>query len=541
MMLRIHLLGNLTLSHDELPLKITLRPKAVSLLAYLLLNRQSPIPRSRLAFLLWPDYPEVEARANFRRHLHQVRQALPEAPPGQPWLIVDTLAIQWNPEANYWLDVAEFDRLRQEPASLEEAVTLYAGDLLPDCDEEWLWLERESIRESFASLLADLMHQSHQQGATSQALIYGRRLLHLDPLREEVVRQLMVLRYEMGDRAGALQVYQSFAARLEEELGVPPMPGTSSLYEAVLRDEVSREVAGSKSLLALSGRGDAARPMPGTQQIRFCAAWDGLRLAYATSGSGPPLVKAANYLTHLEFDWESPVWRHWLRELSTGNTLVRYDERGCGLSDWATDDFTLEGWVRDLETVVDTLGLERFPLLGISQGGPVAISYAVRHPERVSHLILYGTFLRGRFKRDLTAAQMEEAQTLIQLMKVGWGQNSPAFRQVFTTLFMPEATTEQMHWFNDLQRLSTSPENAVRFETAFYNLDAREVAPLVRVPTLVLHARDDAMIGYEEGRQVAASIPGAQLISLEGKNHILLESEPAWPRFIQEVQRFLGR
>ena len=277
------------------------------------------------------------------------------------------------------------------------------------------------------------------------------------------------------------------------------------------------------------------------QQIRFCTVPDGVQIAYATVGAGPVLVKAANWLSHLEFDWNSPVWRHWLTGLSAHHTLVRYDERGCGLSDWEVDDFSLEAWVRDLETVVDMLGLERFPLLGISQGGPVAIAYAVRHPEKVSHLILYGSYACGLLrKRSPTAAQLEELETLLQLIKVGWGQDNPAFRQVFTTFFMPEATAEQMHWFNDLQRMSTSPGNAVKFRTAFSQLDVRDLATRVTTPTLVLHARDDAAEPFEEGRRLAALIPGARFIPLEGKNHLLLESEPAWQRFLVEVDRFLG-
>lgn len=178
------------------------------------------------------------------------------------------------------------------------------------------------------------------------------------------------------------------------------------------------------------------------QQIRFCTTPDDVRIAYATLGQGPPIVKAANLLGHLEFDWTSPVWRHWMESLAKHHTLVRYDERGCGLSDWEVDDFTLDAWVQDLEVVVDTLGLERFPLLGLSQGGPIAINYAVRHPEKVSDLILYGSYARGRFKRNPSPEQREEIEMLLKLMKVGWGRDNPAFRQVFTTLLMPEGTTE---------------------------------------------------------------------------------------------------
>ena len=234
------------------------------------------------------------------------------------------------------------------------------------------------------------------------------------------------------------------------------------------------------------------------------------------------------------------MWRHWLEELARDHLLVRYDERGCGLSDWTVEDFSFDAWVRDLETVVDALGLDRFPLLGISQGGPVAITYAIRHPERVSHLILYGTYARGLAKRGLTADEIEEHRAVLTLMKQGWGRDNPAYRQIFTTGFIPEASTEQMRWFNDLQRVSTSPDNAVRFLKEFWNIDVVDLLPQVSVPTLVLHARDDGRCPFEEGRRVAAGIADARFVPLEGRNHILLESEPAWRTFLAEVRRFLG-
>jgi pimeloyl-ACP methyl ester carboxylesterase/DNA-binding CsgD family transcriptional regulator len=276
------------------------------------------------------------------------------------------------------------------------------------------------------------------------------------------------------------------------------------------------------------------------QRIRFCSSKDGVRIAYATSGSGPPLVKAANWLSHLEFDWNSPVWRHWLTALSRYHTLNRYDQRGCGLSDWDVDNFSLDGWVSDLESVVDALNLERFPLLGLSRGGCVALAYAVQHPERVSHLILYGSFARGRHSRSLAQQQRDEADALIAIMKTGWGRDNPAFRQMFTTMFMPEATPEQAQSFNELQRISTSPEQAARMATVDYALDVTDLAVRVSVPTLVMHALGDGLVPFEEGRRLAALIPDARFVPLEGKNHILMEDEPAWERFLAEVFAFLG-
>ena len=276
------------------------------------------------------------------------------------------------------------------------------------------------------------------------------------------------------------------------------------------------------------------------QQIRFCTTPDRVRLAYATHGQGPPLVKAATWMTHLEFDWQSPVWRHWLEQLGRGHTVVRYDERGCGLSDWEVADLSLDAWVSDLETVVDAAGLDRFALLGISQGGAIAIAYAVRHPERVTHLVLHGAYARGRLKRDLSPEARDEAETLLSLIRVGWGRANPAFRQVFSELFVPRATPEQRDWFDELARTSTSPEMAERLERAWYQIDVSALLPDLAAPTLVTHAREDAMIPFAEGRLLAASISGARFLPLESENHVLLDDEPAWPVFLAALREFIG-
>jgi serine/threonine-protein kinase len=276
------------------------------------------------------------------------------------------------------------------------------------------------------------------------------------------------------------------------------------------------------------------------QEIRFCTTADGVRIAYATAGAGPPFVKAANWLNHLEYDWQSPIWRPLLEEFARDHLLVRYDERGNGLSDWDVTDLSFEAFVRDLETVVDTLALDRFPILGISQGGPVAIAYAVRHPEKVSHLILYGSFPLGFARRQHSPEEIELRQAQKTLIKFGWGRDNPAFRQLWSTLYVPEGTTEHWQWFNDLQRMSASPENALRLLNEISQIDVVDLLPQLRVPTLVVHRRGDAAVPAEQGRMLAASIPGARFLELEGKNHLLLEHEPEWPRFVSEVRQFLG-
>nr|WP_281352516.1 alpha/beta fold hydrolase [Phytoactinopolyspora alkaliphila] len=256
-------------------------------------------------------------------------------------------------------------------------------------------------------------------------------------------------------------------------------------------------------------------------------------------GSGPPLVKAANWLSHLDYDWHSPVWRHWLYELSARFTLVRYDERGCGLSDWDVPRFSFDAWVDDLETVVDAVGLERFPLLGISQGGPVAIAYAVRHPERVSHLVLLGTYAEGRRKRLSTPEDRELVETRIDLVRLGWGRPDPRYRQLFAAEFLPEGTQDEWQAFDELQRRSASPENAWRFLNEFADIDVSDLAPKVTAPTLILCARHEPDYTFEQSRRLAGMIPGSRLVPLDSPNHLLPARDPAWRQFLAELDRFL--
>ncbi|MBX9823845.1 MAG: alpha/beta fold hydrolase [Xanthobacteraceae bacterium] len=280
----------------------------------------------------------------------------------------------------------------------------------------------------------------------------------------------------------------------------------------------------------------AASPAPAfpQQEVHFCTASDDVRIAYASAGRGVPLVKAANWLNHLEYDWHSPIWSPLLHALAAECHLIRYDERGNGLSDWDVDDISFEAFVRDLETVVDAAGLDKFSLFGISQGCAVSIAYTVRHPERVERLILHGGFARGRARRN-----PEQAETLESLIRQGWGSENPAFRQFFTSLFLPDGNPEQMQWFNDLQRITTSPANAVRIMQATGQVDVSDLLPQVRVPTLVLHGRNDAAIPFDESRRLAAGIPGARFVALETRNHLVLEGELAWSRLLEEITAFL--
>jgi pimeloyl-ACP methyl ester carboxylesterase/DNA-binding winged helix-turn-helix (wHTH) protein len=282
----------------------------------------------------------------------------------------------------------------------------------------------------------------------------------------------------------------------------------------------------------------AAPSVRARQEIRYCTTSDGIRLAYASTGSGPPLVKASNWLTHLDLEWDSPIWRHWWAELSAHHRVVRYDERGNGMSQRDVSDVSFETWVRDLETVVDAAGLERFSLLGISRGGSIALAYAAKHPERVSHLVLYGAFAAG-LNYTGTPEQLEARRALVSLTRLGWGVNNPAFCRMFTCRFFPDATPRHEQWFDELQRVSTSAENAARLIEIDNGVDVRALLPAVTVPTLVVHCDRDQVVRPERGRVLAAGIPDARYVSLPSANHLVLEEEPAWRTLLEELATFL--
>jgi pimeloyl-ACP methyl ester carboxylesterase len=378
-------------------------------------------------------------------------------------------------------------------------------------------------------------------------------------------------RYELR-RAGAVQpvepqVFDVLALLLRERGRLVPKEelldkvwgsrfvGDSALTSRVkaARRAIGDDGRGQRMIRTVHGRGyqfvgqveesapAAARaPAPPPQQIRFCTTSDGVRLAYATIGDGPPLVKVANWLSHLDYDWESPVWRHWLVELSSRFRLVRYDERGCGLSDWEVPRFSFDAWVDDLETIVDAAGIDRFPLLGISQGGPVAVAYAVRHPDRVSHLVLLGAFVQGRRKRAVTSDEVALAEARIDMARLGWGRPDSTYRQLFVARFLPDASQQEWRDFDELQQRTTSAENAGRFLDEFADIDVTDLAPQVTVPTLILCSRREPDNVFEQSRKLAALIPGSRLVPLDSANHLLPARDPAWKHFLAEVDAFLA-
>lgn len=339
-----------------------------------------------------------------------------------------------------------------------------------------------------------------------------------------------------AERADIDKVRAAFLARASQDASFTPQHQRMFGQEA---EDLGAEVQPPAPRAVELKHPPANDLIPGLgQQVRYCYAEDGVRIAHATTGEGPPLVKSANWLNHLDLDWSGPIWGRLFTDLSRGRSLVRYDERGNGLSDWDVADLSFDAFVRDLETVVDSTGIERFPLLGISQGVAVSIEYAARHPERVSHLILLGGYAAG-WRHTADAAEVEQREAIITLVRHGWGGDNPAYRQIFSQTFMPSGTHEELDWFNDFQRRTVSPENAARFLEAFSHIDVRHRLRDVRCPTLVLHARGDQRIPLQQGIELAASIPGASLVTLDTDNHVPLGREPAAEKVSACIDAFL--
>ena len=531
--LEIKLFGGLEVRRDGEIVPLPQSKKTRALLAYLILKGM-PQRRDNLCELLWeiPDDP----RAALRWSLSKLRQVVNDE--GQERLTADRERVSFQPHD------ALIDLLRAEQACADGLPRLSAAalrDLYAECSgtvlagldlpnqpayEAWRLGQQERARHLQIQTVQELLDRCDHDAAERPPLL--RRLIELDPDREESHLDLIAHLAAKGHRADA-EAQAEISRRMLADAG----GFHQDRLKAALRG-TSERPAGARVASASSV---ATKTLH--QDVRFCTASDGVRIAYATVGSGPPLLKTANWLNHLEFDWESPIWRHLFRAMAQDHTLVRYDSRGNGLSDWSVDDLTLDALVNDLKAVSDAAGLKRFPLLAISQGCAVAIEFAVRYPQSVSKLILYGGYARGwRVRAD--AADTAQREALITLTRTGWGRDNPAYRQVFTSLFIPGATPEQMDWFNQLQRMTTSPENAATLMRALGELDVADRLGLVTQPTLVLHARNDARIPYASGRQLAMGIPGARFVTLEGQNHLLLEQEPAWPRFLAEVRAFLA-
>ena len=340
-------------------------------------------------------------------------------------------------------------------------------------------------------------------------------------------------RWRMRIAANLLRDGKMSTANIADAVGF----GSEAAFNRAFKREYGEPPATWRRRVAAQAKADALPDLP-EQKVLYCTAHDGTRLAYSQVGDGPPLVKTANWLNHLEFDFESPIWRGWIRELTADHRLIRYDERGNGLSDWDTPELSLDAFVDDLACVVDAAGVERFDLLGISQGAAVAIAYSLKYPERVRRIVLLGGYAAGwRTRADNEEVARREA--MLTLTELGWGRDNPAYRQLFTSFYVPGANPEQMSWFNELQRRSASPGNAVKLMRVLSAIDVRQLLGQVRHPTLVLHARGDQAIPFEEGEKMAEGM-GARFVPLDSNNHILLENEPAFRTFVGELREFLG-
>ena len=509
--LEIRVLGDLAVLRNGENVCLPPSRKTRALLAYLAVTNH-PQHRDHLCTMFW-DIPE-DPRGALRWSLSKIRQIVNRN--GQGALVTDgrmvvlrsrSIALDlWRIKA-----ISMRDLVSQDISELEDVVRLFRGGFLEDLSlprcpkfEAWriAWIDEVSLFK--ARLLRTLIDRLREDA--SRALPYAHALHAMHPQDGAIVAAKEVL----AERAREQAIKASTLERPEGRHDAP---------------SVEPSAAGRKP--------DRSLPI----DIRFCTANDGARIAYSVMGQGPPIVKTAAWMSHLQFDWESPIWRHWIEGLAAQNRLVRYDERGNGLSDRKVDDLSFEAMLLDLESVVDAAQLDQFTLLGISQGCAISIAYAVKYPQRVSHLILWGGYAQGwRARGD--PDEIARSAAMGTLMRQDWGKDNPAFRQLFTAFFVPEATHEQMDWLNELQRKTVSPENAARLYEVFANIDVSALLQRVTTPTLVLHAHSDQVVPHRCGREISEGIPGARFITLESSNHLLLAHEPAFVRLLDEVRRF---
>lgn len=517
--MQLRLLGPMAVIAGGGPVQLPASRKTRALLGYLAAQGK-PVRRDRLCHLFWevPDDP----KGALRWSLSKLRGLFGDA------IVADreTAALDCK-----GLDI-DFVQLHDTVTDLAAAPTeqlericaLVAGDFMEDldlsnCDDfnAWRIATSEDTRAWLDQVCAELVARNLPP---DRLLPYVRAWTERSPHDSEPAEALCTLLIA-ADREQEAEQQRALAIRRLGEAGIPAT--------AALR--------GSPAIPLPAETEPVGKPLPLKQDIRFCTASDGTMLAYSVTGEGPPLVKAANWLNHLEADLASPLWRHWIRALTTIRSLWRYDERGNGLSDWNAP-LNFDAFVDDLESVVDAAGLDRFDLLGISQGAAVAIAYSVRHPERVRKMHLWGGYAVGWQHRG-DPAEIERREAMLELTRQGWAIDNPAFRQMFTSLYLPGASQEQADWYNEMQRVTTSPENAMELQRVFGSIDVRDLLAKVSTPTLVGHSTRDAVVPFESGRALAARIPGARFIAVESRNHLLLETDPGWPKYARIVEEFL--
>jgi DNA-binding SARP family transcriptional activator/pimeloyl-ACP methyl ester carboxylesterase len=536
--LRISVLGSLAVLRDRKKMPLPPSKKTRALLSYLAVTAR-PHSRDRLCTMLWP-IPD-DPRAALRWSLTRLRPLVDEVDCRR--IVADRETVEFDLDRVTVDVLALRDLVRNGTDALStdalcQAVAAFEGEFLeglelPDCQEfqSWCTAEREEARRLHAQLLTALA--ARLESVPEEALPHARALSVLEPANEAAQATLVRLLRAAGRWREAEEQFQ-YARRWLDEFRVAHTGALQQAAQSPLHTLRTHADDGSSRIT----RAPRLQGRPDLHDVQFCTTSDGIRIAYACVGDGPPVVWAAHWLSHLAYSWESPIWRHWTEEFAKDHSFVHYDERGNGLSDWDNATFSVDAFVRDLEAVVDALGLDRFALIGSSKGGATAIAYAARHPARVSHLVLYGAFAQG-WRVAGNRAEIERREAIITLARQGWAQDNPAFRQILTSLLLPDATLEEMGWFNDLQRISASASNAARLLQSSGNANVLDLLPAIAAPTLVLHCRDDAAMPFEQSRLIASRIPQARLVPLESRNHILLPRDPAWAAFVREVRRFL--
>ena len=520
--LDVRLLGDFELSLDGEPVTLPASRKTRALLAYLIVTDR-PQRRERLCELFW-DLPD-DPRASLRWSLSKLRHVINDD--DNERLTADRERVRFEP-VGARTDLNRIKKGLEDPQASNDLLakcTQLLGDEflsgvdLPEHGDFSIWLhgERDRTQRLRAAAVARLI--DHPDTSPDFALDYAQRWLSVSPYSRHAADALILAHRKLGHDREASHTIRELGTKFRD---------AGMEWNAAEDGKLAEETPKSKDRALLS-----------SQTIHFCKSSDSVSIAYGCVGQGPPLVKAANWLSHLELDWDAPIWSPLFRELARDHQFIRYDERGNGLSDWDVPEISLETFVTDLEAVVDTLELERFPLLGISQGAAVSIEYAVRHPERVSKLILFGGYPTG-WRINASPDDLAEREAIMTLTKTGWGQDNPAYRHIFSATFLPGASPDQHAWFDDFQRQTTCAENAVRFLSAFGDIDVRDRLSAVTAETLVLHSRGDRRIPWETGRDLAAAIPNAKLVTLESDNHLLLEGEPASAVFVNAVREFLA-
>ena len=500
----ISLLGQLKVSVAGREAALPASRKTRALLAFLVATGR-PHRRERLCELFW-DVPD-DPKASLRWALSKLRKVVDLSQTAH--IVADRERVYFDPQG-VSIDIHDIRTALEEKqdrlplTALEDMVRQLDNSLLEGLDnagdetfDAWLAAERTDAEIARAELLKQIL--THPETSPLAARKWRALLKSIDPLTADAFDEI-------------------------------------ESRKALSNDASQRNRTGKGIVLERLARArlDTVR----AQKIGFCDVPDGTKIAYATIGSGPPILKAANWLTHLEFDWASPIWGQYFAEIARNRTFIRYDERGCGLSDWNVKNLSFDAFVEDLEAVADKLGLERFPLIGISQGCAVSIEYAVRHPERVSGMILIGGYAAG-WRKWASPEEQARREAVLTLTELGWGTDNPAYRHIFSQTFMPDAAPADLEWFDEFQRRTTSPSNAARFQDAFGHIDVSERLAEVDVPTIVFHSKDDQRVPLEHGRALAAGISNAEFVPLDSRNHILVDGEPALRLCIQKIAGFL--